>query len=80
MLSSLRKQGPITTGGWASRKVSLQPAIRKDTEYGSPRLCAIAHKAGTTNTSALALGAADRALGDQRFDLALRVAELAEHL
>ena len=49
MLSSLRKQGPITTGGWASRKVSLQPAIRKDTEYGSPRLCAIAHKAGTTN-------------------------------
>jgi hypothetical protein len=49
MLSSLRKQGPITTGGWASRKVSLQPAIRKDTEYGSPRLCATAHKAGTTN-------------------------------
>jgi hypothetical protein len=49
MLSSLRKQGPITTGGWAFRKVSLQPAIRKDTEYGSPRLCAIAHKAGTTN-------------------------------
>ena len=52
MLSSLRKQGPITTGGWAMRKVSLQPAIRRHGVW-VPRPCAIAHEAGTNNLQRL---------------------------